>query len=232
MPREIIQKTSKALTLDGAAVVPALIDLFVFGGVPISTVSTEIAKGAFSNTDKFIFRKTIRAAEVILHDLESGVISPTLLEQVFENLKSEHGEEYFNESLFHAIQNADSQKRASYIGNLISSAIANEMIRESYFDFLAIVQTLTMKEIELLKPASQDSKILSPENKSVIRPVLGRTNISDYRAYYRLPRLLRYQSVGLTRGTDSMGDANIPLVDNTYADLFLKAIGEIESADA
>jgi len=227
MTKEIRSSVSQALKIDGVGVVPALIDLLVFQGVPVSTIALEITKGAFSYTDKVTFRKAVEAAQVLVDDMESGAISEVQLNLTLSNLREEHGDEYFNESLFHAIQTSDSRKRARYIGNLLSSATQNKQIQALYFDFLAIVQTLTMKDIELLKPAGVDSKRLGPDNKSLIRPTVGVTSVKGFRDHYGLPRLLRYQSVGLTRGTDSMRDANIPLVDNNLADLLLLAIGEV-----
>ncbi len=223
----VVSRVKNALNTDGVGVVPALFDLLVLGGVPVTTMLSEITRGSFSYSDKVTFRKTVEAAQVLVQDLESGLITQAQLGLTLSNLKEEHGHEYFDEAFFHAIQNSDSKKRANYIGNLISSAIQHEQIRDLYYDFLAIVQTLTMKDINLLKPASADSRRISPENPSFIRPTVGVTTAKQFRDYYGLPRLLRYQSVGLTKGTDTMADANIPLVDNQLADLLLSSIGEL-----
>jgi len=223
MPSKILE----ALKIDGVGAVTALIDLIVLGGIPATAILSEITKGTFSYTDKVTFRKTVEAAQVLVSDMGSGYFNSAQLTLTLTNLKEEHGDEYFDEALFHAIQNSDSKMRARYIGNLLSSATQNTQICNLYYDFLAIIQTLTMKDIMLLKPASEDSKRLGPDNRSLIRPNAGVTSTKDFRDYYSLPRLLRYQSVGLTKGTDDMKDAHIPLVDNQLADLLLSAIGEL-----
>lgn len=222
MTKDIIAKTKTVLNLDGAQVVPALIDLVVFQGVPVSTIATEISKSSLSHVDKFNFRKAMAAAQRILVDIKDEKITSVLLQQTLKNLNDKHGEEYFSEAMFHVIQSSDSRLRTRLVGSLVSGAVTSDDIRDSFFEFLHIVQNLTIEDLKKLRPATEDIKKI--ENKSVIRPILGVTDIKSYRDYYTLPRLYRYQAVGLSKGTGTMKDSNVPLVDEELADLLLSAI--------
>jgi len=131
----------KIVKSDAVSAVTAAIDAFT-GGLPVASVTQNIAKQFSSSRDALFVRKVQAVVE------EIATLDHVLMGQAIQNLKDETGEDYFNEALFSAIEKSDSAKRSKMYGRLLVLSAKDPEAKSRFWEILNVLQTLMISDLE------------------------------------------------------------------------------------
>jgi len=137
------------LNAPGVAAVTSLIDLAIFQDVPVTSIMQSILSQWTGVRDRLFAKKVM----VLLNELQNA--DSGLIGQVIDNLRAEHGAEYFDEVLFNSIEMANSSEMAKLLSRAL---IAVSLKRIPLKDFWIIAQSLkflTLQDIKLLESSDK-----------------------------------------------------------------------------
>lgn len=221
----------EGLRSPGFNLVATVFDYVILAGSPVAGLSLgalQTLSDLKTRRDQFLLSKMIEACSVLQEQMQKQNITPMQMQVTISNLRKEHGEDYFNDANFASIEQADSRKRAGYLGYLLAAAAKFDDTRDRYFDIMNAIRSLPIRDIESLREINDE--ILKMEKVRsysyvAVPGVQSWKSPEEISKKYGYDRLLRYQSVGLTRYNDFLDQQYIPLLDASYTQMVLRSIG-------
>ena len=151
-----------------------------------------------------------RKIAAFLNALDRNSDSAELRSQTLENLRREHGQEYFDEALFSSIDKSDSSLRASYLGSLLGIVSSRKIPLNHFWPVKRVLEEALMSDLMFVPELLQMERMRSAKNDHTFRehPELAGLNEdeADEKAndiYWSIrdrmtrERAVRFQALGL-----------------------------------
>ena len=195
------------LKSDGVSALASGIDACA-GGTPVASIVQLVTKQFVWGRDALFVRKVAAFIE------EIATVDTVLLGQTVDNLRREHGEDYFNEALFNAIEKSDSVLRSNMVATLLKLCCSETIHADYFWRILYPIQNLLISDLKKLSTAIEIQERLDRLQASKqMTNELYHSIMTECKERLGLDTYLRYQACGITIDVAILADLSVPPIN-------------------